>query len=74
MEKKTGINNESNQVIEYSLKLDSNPEFTSSILIAYARAVYRLNKKGEYGAITVFDIPPVLLSNKSREELLKEIL
>ena len=71
---KTGINNESNQVIEYSLKLDSNPEFTSSILIAYARAVYRLNKKGEYGAITVLDIPPVLLSNKSREELLKEIL
>ena len=61
-------------VIEYSLKLDSNPEFTSSVLVAYARAAYRLATKGECGAKSVFDIAPVLLSQKTPEQLRKEIL
>ena len=61
-------------VIEYSLKLDSNPEFTSSVLIAYARAAYRLNQKGENGVRSVFDIAPALLSMKTPEQLRKEIL
>ena len=61
-------------VIEYSLKLDSNPEFTSSVLIAYARAAYRLAKKKDWGAKTVFDIAPALLSLKTPEQLRKEIL
>ena len=61
-------------VIEYSLKLDSNPEFTSSVLIAYARAAYRLTKKKDWGAKTVFDIAPALLSLKTPEQLRKEIL
>ena len=63
-----------NHVIEYSLKLDSNPEFTSSVLIALARATYRMNKNGQYGAKTIFDVPPVYLSEKSAEELRKELL
>ena len=71
---KTGKNDKSKEIIEYSLKLDSNPEFTASVLVAYARAVYRLYQKGEYGAITVFDIPPAVLSNKTQEELIKNIL
>lgn len=53
-------------VIEYSLKLDSNPEFTASVLVAYARAAYRLSRAGECGARTVFDIAPALLSQKTR--------
>ena len=61
-------------VIEYSLKLDSNPEFTSSVLVAYARAAYRLAEKGESGARSVFDIAPALLSQKTPEQLRKEIL
>ena len=69
----TGISGNKHK-IEYSLKLDSNPEFTSSVLIAYARAAYRLSKKGEVGAKTVFDIAPGLLSMKSAEQLRKEIL
>ena len=64
----------SKHVIEYSLKLDSNPEFTASVLIAYARAAYRLNQKGENGARSVFDIAPALLSMKTSEQLRKEIL
>lgn len=56
-------------IIEYSLKLDSNPEFTASVLICYARAAYRLAKTGECGARTVFDIAPALLSMKTPEEL-----
>ena len=61
---------EGNQhIIEYSLKLDSNPEFTASVLICYARAAYRLSKVGESGARTVFDIAPALLSAKTAEEL-----
>ncbi len=71
---KTGWNNENTHIIEYSLKLDSNPEFTASVLVAYARAAYRLNKQGECGCKTVFDIAPVLLSEKSAEELRKNLL
>lgn len=63
-----------NQIAEFSLKLDSNPEFTASVLVAYARAVYRMKKQGSTGAITVLDVPISLLSTKTREELLKEIL
>ena len=62
------------QGIEFNLKLDSNPEFTSSVLVACARAVYKLAKKGERGAITMFDIPPAMLSQKSPEELRKNLL
>ncbi len=58
-----------NHVIEYSLKLDSNPEFTGSVIVAYARAVARLNKEGKTGAMTVFDIAPAYLSAKSGDEL-----
>lgn len=71
---KTGLESNTNQIIEYSLKLDSNPEFTASILLGYARAIYRLSLKNEIGAKTVFDIPPALLSKKTTEELLKEML
>ena len=71
---KTGKNGEHTHVIRYALKLDSNPEFTSSVLVACARAVVRLNKDGVYGCKTLFDIPPVYLSAKSREELLKTML
>ena len=71
---KTGFDGENGHVIEYSLKLDSNPEFTSSVIVAYARAVARLAKKGEKGAFTVLDIPPAMLSWRSPEELRKELL
>lgn len=63
-----------NQIAEFSLKLDSNPEFTASILVTYARAVHKMKKQGITGAITVLDVPVSLLSTKSRYELLKEIL
>ncbi len=69
---RTGKN--SNQIVEFSLKLDSNPEFTASVLVAYARAVYRMAKDGQQGAKTVFDVPFGLLSPKSAEELRKELL
>ncbi len=65
----TGAADENKHVIEYHLDLDSNPEFTGSVLVAYARAAYRLNSKGESGARTVFDIAPALLSPKTGEEL-----
>ena len=71
---KTGFNKEHNHIIEYSLKLDSNPEFTASVLVAYARAAYRLNSEGQSGCKTVLDIPPAYLSSKSGEELRKELL
>ena len=61
-------------VIEYSLKLDSNPEFTGSVLVAYARAAYRLSKNGESGARSVFDIAPAMLSQKTPEELRASML
>ena len=66
---RTGRN--STQIVEFSLKLDSNPEFTASVLVAYARAVYRMAKEGQKGARTVFDVPFGLLSPKSAEELRK---
>ena len=62
------------QLIEYSLTLDSNPEFTSSVLVAYARAAFRLAQKGESGARSVFDIAPALLSPKNGEELRRTLL
>lgn len=61
-------------VIEYSLKLDSNPEFTGSVLVAYARAAYRLSQKGESGARSVFDIAPAMLSQMTPEELRAHML
>ncbi len=70
----TGFNNEHKHIIEYSLKLDSNPEFTASVLIAYARAVYRLSQKGDFGCKTVFDIAPALLSPLSGDELRAHLL
>ncbi|MDO4608474.1 MAG: diaminopimelate dehydrogenase [Clostridia bacterium] len=71
---KTGVNNENNHVIEYSLKLDSNPEFTASVIVAYARAISKLYKRGDYGCKTVFDIAPCDLSPLSNEELRKTML
>ncbi len=71
---KTGLNKENSHVIEYSLKLDSNPEFTSSVIVAYARAVARLNKEGNFGCKTVFDIPPAYLSPLSHEEIIAKML
>lgn len=62
------------QLVEFSLKLESNPEFTASVLVAYARAAYRLKQQGQTGAVTVYDIPFGLLSPKSPEELRKELL
>ena len=70
----TGWNKENKHLIEYRLKLDSNPEFTSSVIVAYARAVYRLAKEGQTGCKTVFDIAPAYLSPKSGEELRKMML
>lgn len=64
----------STQVIEYGLQLGSNPEFTASVLVAYARAVHRLHLAGQHGAKTVFDVPPGLLSAKSPEQLREELL
>ena len=61
-------------VIEYSLKLDSNPEFTSSVLVAYARACYKLNKEGQSGCKTIFDIAPAYLINKTNKELISTML
>jgi hypothetical protein len=71
---KTGLNEEHNHTIEYNLKLDSNPEFTANVLLAFARAAYRLNKEGVSGAKTVVDIAPKYLSKKSSEEIRKYII
>ena len=70
----TGMEKEHKHVIEYSLKLDSNPEFTGSVIVAYARAVSRMNKEGMSGCKTVFDIAPAYLSPKSAEELRAHML
>ena len=70
----TGWNQENKHVIEYSLKLDSNPEFTGSVLVAYARAAYRLSKEGTSGCKTVFDIAPAYLSPLSGEEIRAHLL
>lgn len=71
---KTGWNGEHNHLIEYSLKLDSNPEFTSSVLVAYARAAYRLSQEGQSGCKTVFDIAPAYLCAENGAELRKHLL
>lgn len=71
---KTGKDGEHTHIIEYSLKLDSNPEFTASVITAYARAAYRMQAAGDCGCKTVFDIAPAMLSPKSGEELRKELL
>ncbi len=71
---KTGWNGETNHMIEYSLKLDSNPEFTASVLIAYARAAYRLAEKKDYGCKTIFDIAPALLAAQDGAELRAHLL
>ena len=70
----TGLNNENKHVIEYRLKLDSNPEFTSSVLTAYARAAYRMSKEGMSGCKTVFDVAPAYLHEDDGEQLRKKLL
>ncbi|MBR3039844.1 MAG: diaminopimelate dehydrogenase [Lachnospiraceae bacterium] len=71
---KTGWNDENTHVIEYSLKLDSNPEFTSSVLVAFARAAVRMHKEGMTGCKTIFDVPPAYLTNMSAEEIRAHLL
>ncbi|MBQ6848300.1 MAG: diaminopimelate dehydrogenase [Clostridia bacterium] len=71
---KTGMNKENTHIIEYNLKLDSNPEFTSSVIVAFARAAVRMSKEGISGCKTVFDVPPAYLSPKSAESLRKNLL
>lgn len=70
----TGRDGEHKHIVEYSLKLDSNPEFTASVLLAYARAAYRLNKAGDIGCKTVLDIAPSLLSPKTGADLIEYLL
>ena len=71
---KTGWHKENHHIIEYSLKLDSNPEFTSSIIVAYARAAYKMNQEGQKGCKTVFDVAPAYLSAESGADLRKKYL
>ena len=71
---KTGWNDENTHVIEYSLKLDSNPEFTSSVLVAFARAAVRMAAEGQTGCKTIFDVPPAYLSSMSAEEIRAHLL
>lgn len=71
---RTGIKNDNTQIMEFSIKLDSNPEFTGSVLVACARAVYRMNREGLIGAKTVFDIPLRYLSHRTDEEIRKHLL
>ena len=71
---RTGKELEHNHVIEYSLKLDSNPEFTASVIVAYARAVARMKREGAVGCKTVFDVPPAYLSAMSYEDIIAKLL
>lgn len=71
---KSGWDGEHRHIIEYSLKLDSNPEFTASVLAAYARAAYRMNQEGMSGCKTVFDVAPAYLCSQSNEQLRKHML
>ncbi len=71
---KTGENLENTHVMEYSLKLDSNPEFTASVIVAYARAAYKMHLEGQSGCKTVLDVAPAYLSATPREELIKNLL
>ena len=70
----TGIEKQNKHVVEYALKLDSNPEFTASVLVACARAVFRMNEQGMYGCKTMLDVPPIYFSAKKREDLIAELL
>lgn len=70
----TGFQQENKHIIEYRIQLDSNPEFTSSVLVAYARAAYRMNQEGQCGCKTVLDVPPAYLHPASPEELRKTLL
>ena len=70
----TGENGVHKHVLEFNLKLDSNPEFTASVLVAYARAAYRMTAEGQKGAKTVLDIPPAYLSPMTGEELRASLL
>lgn len=71
---KTGADLENNHIIEYSLKLDSNPEFTASVIVAYVRALHRMYRDGALGCKTVFDVPPAYLSPKSYQEIISNLL
>lgn len=71
---KSGLDNQNQHIIEFSLKLDSNPEFTSNVLVAYARAAYRLHKEGAVGCKTILDVPPAYIHPASPEELRKNLL
>ena len=71
---RSGKTGENKQLMEFSLKLDSNPDFTASVLVAYARAAYRLSKEGKFGAKTVLDVPLTYLSPRDRDVLIKELL
>ena len=71
---KTGWNKENTHIIEYSLKLDSNPEFTASVIVAYARACYKMSSEGQTGCKTVFDVAPSYLTMLSNEEIRKTML
>ncbi len=71
---KTGFENENTHTVEFNLKLDSNPEFTASVLVAYARAVYRMHTRGDKGCKTVLDVAPADLSQMSGEELRAKML
>ena len=71
---KTGINKQNTHLIEYKLKLDSNPEFTSSVLVSMARAVYKMNKEGVVGAKTILDVAPIYLTKENREDIIKRLV
>ena len=71
---KTGWNEENSHIIEYSLKLDSNPEFTASVIVACARAAFRMKKEGMTGCKTIFDIAPAYMSPLSGDELRAKML
>ena len=70
----TGVNHSTKHTIEYSLKLESNPEFTGSAMVAYTRALYRMAQNGTTGCLTVFDVAPALLVDMSPEEMRAHIL
>ena len=70
----TGKDDAHRQVIEYKLTLDSNPEFTGSVLVAFSRAIHRMSQRGQYGCKSVFDVAPADISPVSREELLAHML
>ena len=70
----TGKDNQHKHIIEYSLKLDSNPEFTASVLVCYARACYKMHQARQYGCYTIYDVAPRYLIDLTNEELLRNLL